>query len=100
VKEALQLDKENGNNLLRDAIAAKMSTLTKMCVFDVLKKGKRAPDGYKMIPMRFSFDVRMGTIRRKARLVTGGHTTEPPASDTYSSIALKESVRLSFFSHN
>jgi hypothetical protein len=51
VKEALQLDKENENNLWRDAIAAEMDTLTKMCVFDILEKGKRAPHGYKMIPM-------------------------------------------------
>jgi hypothetical protein len=97
VKEALQRDKENGNNLWRDAIAAEMDTLTKMCVFNVLEKGKRAPDGYKMIPMWIIFDVKMGTFRRKARLVAGGHTTEPPASNTYSSVASKESVWHSFF---
>jgi hypothetical protein len=74
-----------------------MDTLTKMCVFNVLEKGKRAPDKYKMIPMWVNFDVKMGTFQRKARLVADGHTTEPPASDTYSSVASEESVRLSFF---
>ena len=49
-----------------------------------------------MIPMWIIFDVKMGTFRRKARLVAGSHTTEPPASDTYSSVASKESVRLAF----
>ena len=38
----------------------------------------------------------MGTFRRKARLVAGGHATEPPASDTYSSVASNESMRLAF----
>ena len=28
--------------------------------------------------------------------MAGGHTTEPPTSDTYSSVASKESVRLAF----
>ena len=42
------------------------------------------------------FDVKMGTFRRKARLVAGGHVTDPPTADTYSSVASKESVRLSF----
>jgi hypothetical protein len=68
-----------------------------MSVFNVLEKGERAPEGYKMIPMWIIFDVKMGTFRRKVRLVAGGHTTEPPTSDTYSSVASKESVRLSFF---
>jgi hypothetical protein len=82
VKEALELDKENGNMLWRDAIAAEIGTLNKMCVFNVLERGQRAPDGYKMIPMWIIFDVKMGTFRRKARLVAGGHTTKPPTSDT------------------
>ena len=38
----------------------------------------------------------MGTFCREARLVAGSHTTEPPTSDTYSSVASKESVRLAF----
>jgi hypothetical protein len=74
-----------------------MNTLTKMCVFNVLEKGEKAPKDYKMIPMWIIFDVKMGTFRRKARLVAGGRTTNPPTSDTYSSVALKESVRLLFF---
>jgi len=37
-----------------------------------------------------------GDFARKARLVTGGHTTETPASSTYSSVVSKESVQVAF----
>ena len=33
---------------------------------------------------------------RKARLVTGGHKTDPPAQLTYSSVVSHESVRIGF----
>ena len=96
VKHALELDQKNENHLRRDAVAAEMGTLMDMNVFDVLEKGVKAPREYKMIPMWMIFDIKMGTFRRKARLVAGGHTTDPPSSATYSSVASKESVRLSF----
>jgi hypothetical protein len=41
------------------------------------------------------FDVKMD-FRRKARLVAGGHVTDPPTWDTYSSVASRESVRTGF----
>ena len=96
VKHALELDASNGNHLWADAIKAEMQTLNKMNVFNILEKGVREPKDYKMIPMWIIFDVKMGTFRRKARLVAGGHVTEPPSYDTYSSVASKESVHLSF----
>jgi len=96
VAHALELDRKNGNNLWRDAISAEIGTLTDMKVFRILEHGARAPSDYKMIPMWIIFDVKMGTFRRKALLVTGSHTTEPPASDTYSSVTSKESVCLAF----
>ncbi len=43
------------------------------------------------------FDIKMdGDFTRKSRLVAGGHTTETPASLTYSSVVLRESVRVAF----
>ena len=96
VAHALELDRKNGNNLWRDAISAEIGTLMDMKVFRILEPGATASSDYKMIPMWNIFDVKMGTFRRKARLVAGGHTTEPPASDTYSSVASKESVHLAF----
>ena len=42
------------------------------------------------------FDIKMGDFRRKARLVAGGHVTEPPATITYSSVVLRETVFIAF----
>ena len=50
-----------------------------------------------MIPMWIISDVKMGTFRRKARLVAEVILLIPPTTDTYSSVASKESVRFSFF---
>ena len=41
------------------------------------------------------FDVKIGgNFRRKALLVAGGHTTETPATLTYSSVVSRDSVRI------
>jgi hypothetical protein len=39
------------------------------------------------------FDVKMD-LTRKARMVAGGHTTETPASLTYSSVVSRDNVRI------
>jgi hypothetical protein len=41
------------------------------------------------------FDIKMD-FTRKARFVDGGHTSEAPASLTYSSVVTRESVRIAF----
>ena len=33
---------------------------------------------------------------RKSQFVTGGHTTDPPSSITYSSVVSRDSVRITF----
>lgn len=40
------------------------------------------------------FDIKMGSLQRKARLVAGGHKTDPPASITHASVVSRESVRI------
>jgi hypothetical protein len=42
------------------------------------------------------FDVKVGSLKRKARYVAGGHETEPPAEMTYASVVSRESVWLAF----
>ena len=50
---------------------------------------------YQKIKCHFIFDVKLGeNFRRKARLVGGGHTTDPPSSLTYSSVVSRDSVRI------
>ena len=40
------------------------------------------------------FDVNMEDFRKKARYITGGHTTFAPPTLTYASVVLRESVRI------
>ena len=40
------------------------------------------------------FDVKMEDFRRKARLVTGGHITEPSSTIMYVSVVSREIVRI------
>ena len=52
--------------------------------------------GYQEIGCHMIFDVKMSDLSRKARFVAGGHTTEAPASITYSSVVSRDSVRIAF----
>ena len=63
--------------------------------FDVRCKHEKAPPGYKWIPKRLIFDIKMD-FTRKARLVAGGHMTDPPSDMTYSSAVSRESVHIAF----
>ena len=57
--------------------------------------------GYQKIKCHFIFDE---NFKKKARLVGGGHTTDPPSSLTYSSVVSRDSVRIllltSYFSRD
>jgi hypothetical protein len=63
--------------------------------FKLLNPSKKPAPGYKKIPLRMIFDIRMDFIR-KARLVAGGHLMYPPSCLTYSSAVSIESVRIAF----
>jgi hypothetical protein len=51
--------------------------------------------GYKWILLQMIFNVKID-FTCKARLVAGGHLTDPPTTLTYSSVVSRESVRLAF----
>ncbi len=93
VKEALDLDRKNGNTLWADAIAKK--EMKKVCIaFNILPDGHSVPIEYQKIPCHMIFDVKMEDFRQKARLVAGGHRTKAPATITYASMVSRETVRL------
>ena len=96
VKEALQLDRENGNTLWWDAICKEMKNVR--IAFEVWNKDvKDIPPGYQEIKCHIIFDIKMGeNFRRKARMVAGGHVTDTPAALTYSSVVSRDSVRIAF----
>eukprot|EP00590_Aulacoseira_subarctica_P011644 CAMPEP_0172424146 /NCGR_PEP_ID=MMETSP1064-20121228/21716_1 /TAXON_ID=202472 /ORGANISM="Aulacoseira subarctica , Strain CCAP 1002/5" /LENGTH=1711 /DNA_ID=CAMNT_0013165931 /DNA_START=811 /DNA_END=5943 /DNA_ORIENTATION=- len=92
VEEAIEIDTISGNTLWQDAISKEMQNV--YVAFDV-RSETQAPPGYKLIPHRIIFEVKMD-FTRKARLVAGGHKTDPPAQLTYSSVVSRESVRIGF----
>jgi hypothetical protein len=92
VKEALALDRKNGNTLWVDAIAKEMKDV---CIaFNILPDGQSASIEYQKIPCHMIFDVKMEDFQQKARLVAGGHWTKAPATITYASVVSRETVRL------
>ncbi len=92
VKEALELDKKNGNTFWADAIAKEMKDV---CIaFKILLDGQSAPIGYQKIPCHMVFDIKMEDFWCKARLVAGGHMTKAPATITYASVVSRETVRI------
>ncbi len=91
-KEALALDRKNGNTLWADAIAMEMREVH--IAFNILPDGSSVPIGYQKIPCHMIFDVKMKDFRQKARLVAGGHLSKAPATITYASVVSHETVRL------
>jgi hypothetical protein len=87
VKEALDLDKENGNSFWADTIAMEMKEI---CVaFKILVDRQSAPIGYQKIPCQMIFDITMEDFLCKARLVVdSGHMTKAPATRETIRIAL------------
>ena len=63
-------------------------------VFDILPDVQSAPRGHTWINCHMIFDIRIEDFRRKARLVAGGHMTETPKCQTYSSVVSRETVRI------
>jgi hypothetical protein len=65
VKEALALNRKNGNTLWADAIAKEMK---EVCIaFNILPDGHSAPIGYQKIPCHIIFDVKMEDFRQKSQ---------------------------------
>jgi len=93
VKEALEIDEENGNTLWWDALMLEMKNVRP--AFEIHEGEPKDLVGYQKIRCHVIWDVKLGeNFRRKARLVAGGHTTEAPSSLTYSSVVTRESVRI------
>ena len=94
-KHALQLDEKDDKNLWKEAIQTELDQINEYKTFRILDDHKYTPVGYKRIPYHFVFDVKIDA-RRKARLVAGGHRTEPTKESTYSGVVSLEGVRMSF----
>jgi hypothetical protein len=93
VERALEIDKETGTDFWRKAIEREMRNV--LPAFRFTDDDEIPPNFYKEIKCFMVFDVKMDFTRR-ARLVAGGHKTEPPKESVYSSVVSRESVRLFF----
>jgi hypothetical protein len=92
VKEASELDCKNGNTFWANAIAKEMK---EVCIaFNIIPDGHVATIGYQHIPCHMIFDVKMEDFWQKARLVAGGYKTKAPATITYASVVLRETMHL------
>ena len=92
VEEALAIDRRTGTDFWRKAIEKEMKNVG--IAFEFPADGE-VPPGYKHIPCHMVFDIK-SDLRRKARLVAGGHKTDPPKESTYSSVVSRDSVRIAF----
>ena len=92
VLQAQQIDAKNGDTLWWDAICKEMKNMRP--AFEVFEGSvEQLPSGFQGIKCRMIFDVKIGeNFHRKARLVVGGHTTEAPATLTYSSVISRDSI--------
>ena len=93
VEDAYDIDRQNGNTYWSDAINKEMKNVRVAFEFN---DGDIVPIGHKPLEVHMIFDVKMMTLQRKARLVAGGHKTDPPKETVYSSVVSRESVRLAF----
>ena len=94
IKEALDIDKANGDTYWQDAIAAEMKALEELDCFEFHPKGYHPGPAYQSTRLHMIFDVKADTLRRKARLVAGGHLLEALGVDVYSSTVKSISVKL------
>ena len=95
-KEALALDKANGNTLWQDAIQKELDQIREYNTFIPRPDLWRAPEGYQFVRVHLVFAVKHDG-RRKARLVAGGHMTDPPSEDVYSSVVTIKGLRICIF---
>ena len=92
VAEALKIDELTGTDFWRKAIEAEMRNVEPAFSFDPKDE---IPAFHTKIDCHMIFDIKMD-LTRKARLVAGGHMTDPPKESTYSSVVSRDSIRIAF----
>ena len=54
------------------------------------------PKFHKLIDYHMVFNIKLGNLACKAHYMAGGHQMDPPKDTTYSSIILRDSIRIAF----
>jgi len=94
VQDAQALATKTGTTFWMDATRKEMKNCSK--AFQILPEGSRILVGHTHIKCHLIFNVKHGSLERKARYVAGGHMTAPPVSITYATVVSRESVRIAF----
>ena len=93
-KHALELDRNNGNTLWKEAMESETKGLMEFETFIVLGDDERPPKGYSFIPLHACYECKVDG-RRKCRIVAnGGLAPEPDDSDLYSGVVTIDVVQL------
>jgi hypothetical protein len=92
-KDAIQIDTSNHNTKWQDSLQLEMAQIDEYDTFKDTGSGTPPPRDYLFIRVHFVFDVKHD-LRRKSRLVAGGHMTAPPKDSVYSGVVTLRSLRL------
>ena len=94
-KEAAQFDQKNGNKIWANAILKELEALMSMKLFRKLPLSlrKARAKGFQFALLRMIFDVKVD-LRRKARIVIGGHVVDSSRNKVYPSTMKSVSARI------
>ena len=91
--EARFLEQKEGHTKWEDVEKVEIKQLFDYKTFKDLGLGAGTPENYKQIQCPFVYDIKHDG-RYKARLVAGGHLTEPNKDQAYSGVVSLQSMRL------
>ena len=91
LREAKEIDEENGNTLWQDALAKEMFEVG--VAFKILDNDENMPVGYTLSSGHIIWDIKMD-FTRKARWVKDGHRTPDLEDSKYAGVVSRESVRI------
>ena len=95
-RQALDLDKANGNTLWKESMEKEVKGLLDFETFQILEEGSRPPEGHSFIPLHAVYDCKVDG-RRKCRIVANG--AQAPVNedqDLYAGVVSVDVVRLLF----
>mmetsp|Transcript_44940 Transcript_44940/g.109124 ORF Transcript_44940/g.109124 Transcript_44940/m.109124 type:complete len:481 (-) Transcript_44940:1244-2686(-) len=92
LEHAYRIDKANKNSLWHDAVSLEMKCVR--VAFKILDDGEEIPVGYQEIKGHLVFDIKIESLRRKARYCANGNEATTTAAMTYASVVSRESVRI------
>ncbi|KAG7369945.1 reverse transcriptase RNA-dependent DNA polymerase [Nitzschia inconspicua] len=92
VKEAFEIDRENGDNRWAESIQKEMNAVR--VAFRILGEDQKVPPRYQYMKCHLVFDIKFDGFRFKTRMVAGGHMVETPSFMTYASVVSRDTVRI------